>query len=131
MDGIQLSLFGKTCPEPSAATKAKTSDASLKSSSELAREYLFLDLRTDAGHSQERSWETVTVSPGASSMRNTGECPKEENVSTLSQILMANVPEKYYLSQKACRGILLRASVRGKELPPLLKTALERQAQSA
>ena len=37
MDGIQLSLFGKTCPEPSAATKAKTSDASSKISRKLTR----------------------------------------------------------------------------------------------
>ena len=39
--------------------------------------------------------------------------------------------EKYYLSPKACLGILRRASVRGKELPELLKKALERQAASA
>jgi len=32
------------------------------------------------------------------------------------------------LSPKACLGILRRASVRGKELPPVLKAALERQA---
>lgn len=38
---------------------------------------------------------------------------------------------KYYLSPKACLGILRRASVRGKELPELLKKALERQAASA
>jgi len=41
---------------------------------------------------------------------------------------MANVPEKYYLSQKACRGILRRASERGKVLPEVLQMALERQA---
>ena len=40
-----------------------------------------------------------------------------------------NVPEKYYLSQRACSGILRRASARGKELPELLKRALEKQAQ--
>ena len=38
---------------------------------------------------------------------------------------------KYYLSPKACLGILRRASVRGKELPELLRKALERQAASA
>ena len=61
-------------------------------------------------------------------MHNTGECPSEENGSFLSQVLTEQVPEKYYLSQKACLGILRRASVRGKELPPVLKAALERQA---
>ena len=54
--------------------------------------------------------------------------PQGENASTLSQILQTTVPQKYYLSPKACLGILRRASVRGKELPPVLKAALERQA---
>lgn len=125
MEYIQLSLFGKTCPEPSLPIKAKTSDASLKSSSESARKYLFLDLRVDAGHSQERSWVTATASRGGSSTRNTGESPSEENASTLSQILQANAPEKYYLSARACEGILRRAERRGKELPPMLREALE------
>ena len=49
---------------------------------------------------------------------------------TLSQILQAEVPEKYYLSQKACLGILRRASARGKELPEVLRLALERQASA-
>ena len=61
-------------------------------------------------------------------MRNTGEFPNADAASTLSQILQAEVPEKYYLSQKACLGILRRASARGKELPEVLRLALERQA---
>ena len=61
-------------------------------------------------------------------MLNTGVSPIAEQESTLSQILLAEVPEKYYLSPKACLGILRRASVRGKELPEVLKKALERQA---
>ena len=64
-------------------------------------------------------------------MHNSGVYPREENVSTLSQILQDNVPETYYLSQKACLGILRRASARGKELPRVLKKALERQAACA
>lgn len=65
---------------------------------------------------------------GESLMLNTGECPNEERESTLSQILQANVPTKYYLSQKACLGILRRASARGKQLPQMLRIALEQQA---
>ncbi|KAI4451268.1 hypothetical protein C823_005817 [Eubacterium plexicaudatum ASF492] len=57
--------------------------------------------------------------------------PNVGNESTLSQILQAGVPERYYLSPKACLGILRRASVRGKELPEVLRIALERQAASA
>ena len=60
---------------------------------------------------------------------STGVYPREECVSTLSQILMADVPQKYYLSQKACLGILRRASDRGKKLPEVLEIALKKQAQ--
>lgn len=61
---------------------------------------------------------------GDSSTLNIGEYPREENVSLLSWILQADAPEKYYLSAKACRGILIRASRRGKKLPELLENAL-------
>lgn len=60
-------------------------------------------------------------------MRNTGESPNDVEESTLSQILEADAPQKYYLSAKACEGILRRAERRGKDLPPMLKTALEQQ----
>lgn len=56
---------------------------------------------------------------------NFGESPSVERESTLSQILEANAPEKYYLSARACQGILRRAEKRGKELPTMLKEALE------
>ena len=45
--------------------------------------------------------------------------------SSLSSILEADVPEKFYLSRKAKDGILRRAAARGKSPPPLLKLALE------
>ena len=126
MEGIQLSLFGKTCPEPSAATKAKTSDAFSKiSRKSQAEKYLYLDLRTESGWARERSWETVTVSPGAYSTRNTGECPRDAEESTLWQILQEGAPERYCLSAKACEGILRRAERRGKALPQILRDALE------
>ena len=60
---------------------------------------------------------------------NTGESPSAAVESTLSSILEANAPEKYYLSAKACEGILRRAERRGKELPPMLKTALEQMIE--
>ena len=60
---------------------------------------------------------------------NTGECPSVAVESTLSQILEVNAPEKYYLSAKACEGILRRAERRGKELPQMLKDALEQMIE--
>lgn len=88
--------------------------------------FLFLDMRD--GQQQDISWQKTSPLPGESLTLNTGEYPREENASTLSQILIPNAPERYCLSPRACRGILLRASARGKELPPLLRAALERQA---
>lgn len=63
-------------------------------------------------------------------MLHTSEFPRKEDVSFLSQILMDNVPQKYYLSKKACAGILIRAEKRGKELPEMLKQALVNQANN-
>jgi hypothetical protein len=55
-----------------------------------------------------------------------GERHNGVSVSRLSQILEEDAPQKYYLSAKACTGILNRAAKRGKELPEVLKTALVR-----
>ena len=87
-----------------------------------------LRLIKKAGPTLITMWETDGQSRIEFLMRNGGAFPNEENASTLSQILQDRVPQKYYLSPKACLGILRRASVRGKELPPVLKAALERQA---
>lgn len=67
----------------------------------------------------------VAPSRGGSSTRNTGEYPSAGRESTLWQILQADAPEKYYLSARACEGILRRAERRGKVLPPMLREALE------
>ena len=58
---------------------------------------------------------------------NIGEKPRVPNPTHLSEILEPNADPKYNLSAKACRGILTRAERRGKQLPPILKTALENQ----
>ncbi|CCZ26876.1 putative uncharacterized protein [[Ruminococcus] torques CAG:61] len=120
---------GKMSPEHSAPTREKTSVPSSKRSAKSKTDQCQC-LSLQSGTGQEKSWEIITPLPGDSLMLSFGEYPREENVSTLSQILMAGVPEKYYLSQKACLGILRRASLRGKELPLLLKKALEMQASA-
>ncbi len=62
---------------------------------------------------------------------NTSESPNVAAESSLSRILQpaTDVPEKYYLSARACLGILRRAKERGKELPEELRIALERQVR--
>lgn len=59
---------------------------------------------------------------------NTSEFPNAAAVCSLSEVLETDAPRKYYLSPKACRGILRRAEKRGKELPPLLSDALKQVA---
>lgn len=52
--------------------------------------------------------------------------PSDDAVSSLSDILeTTTVPQKYFLSKKAADGILRRAAARGRDLPPLLRRALE------
>jgi hypothetical protein len=58
-----------------------------------------------------------------------GESPSEENESRLSQILQDDAPQRFFLSARACQGILNRAEKRGNELPEPLKKALEQQAR--
>lgn len=116
---------GKTSPEPSQATKETTSLPSSKKrfTSSSRKPPLFLYLKKD-GQQADASWEPNGALLGEFSMRSFGESPSEENASLLSQILEENPHPKYFLSEKACRGILTRAARRGKPLPNLLKTAL-------
>lgn len=126
MDCIQLSLFGKTYPEHSVPTEEKISEPCWKNLPAWNNQTLqFLDLRRGAdGTKPEQLQETDGLCLGDSLTLNIGESPKEESVSLLSQILEVNVPQKYYLSARACQGIMTRASRRGKKLPDLLQMAL-------
>lgn len=124
----QLSLFGKMSQERSAAPEGRTSVPCSKNSPPLREKpYLSLDLRGD-GLPQERSWETVARLPGEYWTRNTGECPNAAVESTLSQILTDTAPPKYYLTARACHGVLARAERRGKPLPSMLEEVLRWQA---
>ena len=88
------------------------------------RAYMFLCLKKESGRKPDASWGMAGALHGEPTTLNTGEYPSGERGSTLSQILQANAPEKYYLSAKACAGILRRAMKRGKSLPPMLQEAL-------
>ena len=126
MECTQLSLFGKMYQERSAPTAERTSVSCWKNLPAWnSQTLLFLDLRGGAdGAKPEQSPEPDGALLGDSSTLNIGESLSVENESLLSQILEANAPLKYYLSERACQGILTRSSRRGKALPDLLKTAL-------
>ena len=56
----------------------------------------------------------------------------DDGVCSLSDILeTGDVPQRYYLTPRACAGILRRAEKRGKELPLLLREALKAVAGAA
>lgn len=130
MERIQLSVFGKTSPEHSVQTEEKTSESSAKNSSKsLSRQPLCLRFRKQDGLTPTVTSETDGALLTEFLTLNTGESPSVAVESTLSSILEANAPEKYYLSAKACEGILRRAEKRGKHLPPMLKEALNRMIE--
>jgi hypothetical protein len=62
---------------------------------------------------------------------STLEWPKDAAVCLLSDVLEdGRVPQRFFLSATACKGILRRAEKRGKSLPRQLQEALEVAAQS-
>ncbi len=64
---------------------------------------------------------------GEFTMRSFGEYPKGVGDSHLSQILQEEAHQKYFLSAKACLGILRRAREKNKPLPKELEEALDNQ----
>ena len=129
MEDIQLSLFGKMSPEHSVVTEERISELSLKNllkSQNRPPLCLRFQLKAD-GPTRIVTPETDGALLIEFLMLNTGESPSVAVESTLSSILEAYVQEKYYLSATACEGILRRAERRGKQLPEMLKLALEQQ----
>ena len=137
--GGQASLFapdgsaGRMSPACSAAAslKGRTSGSSWNRSPELQTiPYLSLDLTPGAGNLLGNyEWELHSPWRGRSSTLNTGPAPPSGDAGcSLSLILQDNPPRKYYLTRRACLGILRRAKERGKPLPPQLHAALLVQA---
>ena len=123
MEYIQLSLFGKTFREHSAATKEKISGPSLKKSQRPA----FQCLTAEDGHSPEWLELAGLTSLGGRWTPNAGESPNVEREFSLWRILEADAPPKYSLSPKACLGILRRAESKNRKLPDNLRIALEQK----
>lgn len=119
--------FGKMSPAPIPAMEEEISKPSSKPSAKSqTQQFQFLSLKKGSGLTPDASWVMAAQLPGAPMMLNIGPGPHSaESASTLSQILQENAPERYFLSAKACQGILNRAKKRGKELPQMLKEALE------
>ena len=133
MSAVQSGLFGKTFPVFSQATAAKI----LPNCYRYSPDGKLTRPQTDGEVS-----ESSNSRPDVSGWR--GGCltcsiaewtafreryHNAETVCSLSDILeTGDVPRKYFLSPKACSGILRRAEKRGKELPKVLENALRTQA---
>lgn len=134
----QLSLFGhdsycgKMCREPFPVERLRerTSALSSRRSSVLKTVPVqCLDLTPGHGDLLGRPyWEMNSAWLGDVWTLNSGASPREERGSSLSQILEDSPHPKYYLSPRACMGILRRAQERGKELPEKLEQALMLQS---
>ena len=151
--GVQMSIFdldlsfGKMSQELSQATEARTFGVSWKNFVESKKVvFQFLCLTTESGRIAEQSPATECLLRGDLWTLNTSEYLNVASESAslsimgaathptyyfresrLSEILQTDVSEKYYLSARACEGILRRADKRGKELPEVLKQALTDQ----
>ena len=122
MEGIQLTLFGKTSQEHSLRIMGEI----LKKCSKKSQKPIFQCLNLDDGQTPEWFEAAKSAPRGGCLTLNFGECPSEESVSILSEVLETTAPEKYYLSATACAGILRRAGKREKRLPEILEYALRR-----
>lgn len=123
MVNIQLSLFGRTYPVLFHQQTEQILEPCLKKS----QKPVFQCLQVAGGQPQEWLEGERLTQLGECLTLNFGEYPNVERESTLSEILEDNVPEKYFLSPKACLGIIRRAKAKGRKLPENLRIALEQK----
>ena len=125
MEYIQSSLFGKTSWERLQAMLGVTLKPCLKKSDRPIFQCLIVEDGLEPEWLEVKSAE----SHGERSMPNFGASPSIVRESSLSQVLESGkATYRYSLTPKACAGILRRAKERGKCLPEMLETVLERQA---
>lgn len=125
MESIRDSLSGKMCLGASPATREKTSEPFSRAWWEATSPGL------KSGDAQVWSLDPKDPPSGESWTLNISDSPSDARGCSLSSILQENVPDTFFLSAKACRGILDRANRRGRTLPETLQKALESVAASS
>ncbi len=125
MTSTQRSLYGKM----SQGLCRPQEDVTLRLCCNRSQRPKFQCLILDGGQTPGWYEAEALISLGACTTPNISAQHSGAGACFLSAILQENVPEKYSLSPKACAGILRRAERRGKDLPPMLKAALEQQAR--
>jgi hypothetical protein len=125
---MQLTL-ALSSPKTSLGGLAPTADTLSALSSPVWWDTIPLSFRqkTAEGSGQTRVWlmDPADARHGGYSMPNISDSPNDAAVCSLSSVLEARpIPQRYYLSPRACAGILRRAAKREKELPAALVHAL-------
>jgi hypothetical protein len=122
MEKNQLSLFMKTSPD-SSQTRPTHLAAFLE---RLPEKMVRSSLQGASGQTlvaclvPKEQWRGDSWTPNTSAWHNVAD------VCSLSQVLETGlIPQRFFLSEKACAGILRRAEKRGKRLPEQLQRALE------
>ena len=116
---------------PADPPKGRISGLSSKNSSELVSiPFMSLDLTPGAGNLlDEFYWEILSPWRGESLILNTGPAPPSGAAGSILWSILEEKPHpRYFLTKRACAGIIRRASERGKPLPEQLQIALEIQA---
>lgn len=128
--------YGRTSPASSPATADETLRAFWASSRERRSKSPPADGRTAASLPESRKPTVPAIGCWtlSTSEWNHTLVPSHSGagVCSLSDILeTGDVPQRYFLSAKACLGILRRAAKRGKELPLMLHRALQQVAEAS
>jgi hypothetical protein len=78
------------------------------------------------------SWSSAGMGfAGVCSTRSFSESPKDAVGCSLSEVLESHVPQRFFLTPRAAKGILRRAEKRGRKLPVHLEAALTALAGEA
>ena len=115
MDDTRDTASGRTSPALSPPTEETISELSSKQLSELKKKgSRCLRLKITDGQNRTYFWETDGAWLTEFSMLNTGVSPNAAQESTLSQILLVEVPEKYYLLLRQLNNWLFFLKIRQK-----------------
>ena len=129
---MQLTLLGpspRTSPDGS-PTEATPSAPSL---ARLLEGGAHFSRQGAAGETRVLSLDPRDLPRGVCSTLNISEYPSEGAVSSslLDVLERGPIPSRYFLSAKACAGIIRRAEKRGKQLPAHLDRLLREAAKTA
>jgi hypothetical protein len=103
---------------------SREKNGSLKTVTKLTKEVI-------SDTSYPRFLNSGILSPTQCWTLSTSDWRSGATVCSLSEVLeTGEVHRRYFLTSKACQGILRRAEKRGKELPPQLKAAMEEVART-